>query len=104
MDILNEENGIKVVSKRREKRRLDRQKKIDERMKLFKIKSCEGTLFEKHVNKIDSNGGGYMAKHGTVLHYAQGTKHYSGVKTRSRKSYNGTENWSHKDRKRMLDE
>ena len=37
-----------------------------------------------------------MAKHGTLLHYARGSKRPS-QKTRKRNSHSGTENWCHKD-------
>jgi hypothetical protein len=59
-----------------------------------------GLLYEKHVEKINKNGCGYMAKSGTLLHFARGTNRAS-QKTRNRDSYDGTENWSYKDSKRM---
>lgn len=55
-----------------------------------------GTLYEKHVKKIEENGFGYMSKHGTKIHYIHGNKYTHG-KVRDRNSWSGTNNWNIKD-------
>lgn len=81
----------------RQERRQLRNKKIQKRKKVIKDGGYQGgTLYEKHTKKIEENGPGYMSKSGTLLHYAKGTNKRS-QKVRDRKSYNGTNNWSHND-------
>lgn len=85
----------------REERRNFRKNKIKKRESILKNGGEKnGTLYEKHINKVRNNGGGYMAKHGTLLHYANGTNSVS-KKTRNRNSYDGTENWSYNDSKKI---
>ena len=85
----------------RSERRRRRLKKIKQRENILKYNGFQqGSLYEKHRNKIKENGSGYMAKHGTLLHYANGTNHKS-QKVRDRSSYNGTNNWKHSDKKKM---
>ena len=55
-----------------------------------------GTLYASHVSKIRTNGEGYLAKHGTLLHYAKGSN-FSQGKVRDRKAWTGTNNWSPRD-------
>ena len=85
----------------REERRNLRDKKIKKRKEILKNGGFQGgSLYDKHVNKIEQNGLGYMSKHGTLLHFARGTDKCS-QKVRDRNSYNGTENWSWKDLKQI---
>lgn len=86
----------------RAKRRYARIKKVKQRLRVITEGgyAC-GSLCEKHVDKIKENGGGYMSKHGSLLHYARGTEPVS-EKVRDRKSYNGTMNWSYRDKKRIV--
>lgn len=78
----------------RRQRRLD---KINKREKILQANGFQqGSLYEKHRNKIKNNGLGYMSKHGTLLHYANGTNPKS-QKVRDRFSYNGTNNWKPRD-------
>ena len=77
-----------------------RNKKIKQRKRVIEAAGLRGgTLYERHREKIEANDG-YLAKHGTLLHYAQGTKKPS-QKTRDRNSYSGTNNWQRKDLARM---
>lgn len=86
----------------RSERRRRRLKKIKQREQILKINGFQdGSLYEKHRNKIKVNGSGYMSKHGTLLHYANGTNPKS-QKVRDRFSYNGTNNWKPRD-KRQID-
>lgn len=81
----------------RQERRLLRSKKLQKRKKILKDGGYQGgTLYDKHTKKIEEKGLGYMSKSGTLLHYARGTNKVS-QKVRDRKSYNGTNNWSHND-------
>lgn len=85
----------------RDERRMLREKKINKNKKILENGDFQGgTLYEKHRKKIEEKGYGYMAKHGTLLHFARGTKRAS-QKVRDRKAWSGTENWSHKDLKKM---
>lgn len=77
----------------RAERRQFRSTKIKQREEILKQSGFQGgLLYEKHVNKIKENGPGYMAKHGTLLHYVNGTNPVS-QKIRDRDSHNGTNNW-----------
>ena len=77
-------------------RRYRRHKKIQSRQRIINQSGLRGgTLYEKHREKIQENNG-YLAKHGTVLHYANGTKRPT-QKTRDRDSFAGTNNWQKKD-------
>ena len=81
----------------RAERRKRRALKIKKREDILKASGFRGgSLFEKHRNKIEDNGPGYMAKHGNLLHYARGTNPVS-QKVRDRDSYNGTNNWRARD-------
>lgn len=83
-------------------RRARRYKKIKQRERILNASGLAGgVLYEKHREKI-KHSRGYIAKHGTLLHYAQGTNRRS-QKTRDRKSHQGTENWSYKDKIRIQD-
>lgn len=83
-------------------RRRRRFRKIKQRERIIAASGLQqGSLYDRHKEKIETNTG-YLAKHGTILHYAKGTKPVS-QKTRNKKSYSGTENWSHKDRQRLDD-
>lgn len=83
-------------------RRARRYKKIKQRERILSASGLAGgTLYEKHREKI-KHSHGYLSKHGTLLHYAQGTNRRS-QKTRNRKSHQGTENWSYKDKIRIQD-
>jgi len=80
-------------------RRSLRETKIQKRESILKSGGFkEGTLYEKHREKVKEKGSGYMAKHGTLLHFAKGTNPNS-QKTRDRDSYNGTTNWGPRDTK-----
>lgn len=73
-----------------------RQRKIKQRKRAIEAAGLRGgTLYERHRKKITENDG-YLAKHGTLLHYANGTNRPS-QKTRDRNSYSGTTNWNKKD-------
>ena len=77
-------------------RRRRRYKKIQQRQRIIDQSGLRGgTLYERHRQKITKNNG-YLAKHGSVLHYAQGNNGASN-KTRDRQSWSGTNNWSAKD-------
>lgn len=83
-----------------EERRQRRYKKIKARQRIVEQSGLRGgTLYEKHREKINRNKG-YLAKHGTLLHYANGTNPPS-RKTRNRKAWSGTNNWSKKDLAKM---
>ena len=85
----------------RKYRRNFRDKKIKQRQKILKESGYKGgSLYEKHIKKIEDNGFGYMSKSGTLLHYVRGTNKPS-QKVRDRNSYNGTNNWGHRDSQRM---
>ena len=85
----------------REERRQLRLAKIKQREEILKAGGFRsGSMYEKHENKIKTNGSGYMSKHGTLLHYANGTNPVS-QKVRDRDSYNGTNNWKPNDKKQM---
>lgn len=84
-----------------EDRRRFRKNKIKQRENILKYGGSNGgTLYEKHIKKIEEKGTGFMAKHGTLLHYASGTHRGMG-KVRDRNSYNGTNHWNHNDRKQI---
>lgn len=84
-----------------EDRRRFRKNKMKQRENVLKYGGSQcGTLYEKHINKIEEKGVGFMSKHGTLLHYACGTNNSKG-KVRDRSSYNGTNHWNHNDRKQM---
>lgn len=86
----------------REFRRMARDKKIAKRKRIIEAGGLQGgSLYEKHRDKIEKNSG-YLDKHGTILHYGCGTKHTQG-KVRDRNSYDGTNNWKHRDIKQMDD-
>ena len=73
-----------------------RQRKIKRSKRIIQAAGLQGgTIYERHRRKIEQNDG-YLAKHGTLLHYARGTKKPS-QKTRDRSSFQGTNNWSKKD-------
>ena len=85
----------------RAERRYRKRLKIEKRKEILRETGYQtGLLYEKHVDKI-KNSDGYMAKHGTLLHYAMGSVRTE--KTRDKKGYSGTNNWSYRDRKKMLD-
>lgn len=85
----------------RAERRFRRENKIKQREKVIKDSGFRGgTVYKKHRNKITNKGSGYMAKHGTLLHYANGTNSES-QKVRKRNSWNGTENWRARDIRQM---
>ena len=85
----------------RQERREVRSIKIKKRERLLeKLGLQYGSIYEKHRKKIRKSKG-YMAKHGTFLHYAQRRKR--SVNVREKNSYNGTNNWSHRDRKQIDD-
>lgn len=77
-------------------RRYRRHKKIQARQRVVEQSGLRGgTLYERHRQKIQRNKG-YFSKHGSLLHFANGTKPPS-QKTRNRDSYAGTNNWKKKD-------
>ena len=85
----------------REERRQLRQSKIKQREEIIKQNGYkDGSLYTKHADKIKEKGPGYMSKHGTLLHYANGTNKVS-QKVRDRNSYNGTTNWKPNDIRQM---
>lgn len=66
----------------REERRLFRQKQLEKCKRVLESSGFkQGTLYNKHVEKIEDKGFGYMSKHGNMLHYIRGTN-----KKRRRKS------------------
>ena len=81
-------------------RRYRRYKKIRSRQRVIDQSGLQGgTLYERHREKIQKNNG-YLAKHGSLLHYARGTNPPT-KKTRDRKSFSGTNNWKSKDKARI---
>ena len=77
-----------------------RQRKIKQRKRIIEMAGLQGgPLYERHRQKIEAHDG-YLTKHGTLLHFAKGTKKPT-QKTRDRNSYQGTNNWSHKDLARL---
>lgn len=91
-----------MIHKNRKNRRYIRDKKIKKRLRLMKeLGSQSGTMYEKHVEKIETKGGGYMAKSGTFTHYSQ--KSHYGRKTRDRNNYGKSENWKVRDKRQMED-
>lgn len=90
-----------MIHKKRENRRYIRNKKIQKRLTtLEELGTRGGLIYEKHIKKISENGGGYMSKHGTLMHYSKGS--HSALKTRNKNGYGSSERWSRHD-KRQLD-
>lgn len=84
----------------RAERRLKRKLAIERRKEVLKSTGYkQGVIYEKHVEKIKMSDG-YMAKHGTLLHYAQGSIRTE--KTRDKSGYAGTNNWAYRDKKQIL--
>lgn len=87
-----------MIHKNRANRRYIKNKKIQKREKLLKeLGTRGGTLFEKHIDKINKSSG-YMSKHGNYTHY--GNKSHYGPKTNS-KDYGPAKRWSHKDKQQI---
>ena len=85
----------------RAERRKRRESKIKQREEIIKISGLkQGTVYRIHREKLEEKGPGYMSKHGTLLHYANGTKFTLG-KVRKRNSWTGTNNWKARDIKQM---
>lgn len=83
-------------------RRKRRYQKIRKRQRIIEQSGLrEGLLYERHRDKIQRNNG-YLSKHGTLLHFAKGTKRPT-QKTRNRKSFTGTNNWNKKDIAQLQD-
>lgn len=88
-----------MIHRHRGNRRLARAKKIERRKRLLEeLGTKGGTLYEKHVEKVEKSGG-YMAKHGTYGHYGQ-LSHY-GEKTRDNDRYGKNESWKHSDQQKL---
>ena len=88
-----------MIHRHRGNRRLARAKKIARRKRLLEeLGTRGGTLYEKHVEKVEKSGG-YMAKHGTYGHYGQ-LSHY-GEKTRDNDRYGKNESWKHSDQQKL---
>ncbi len=84
----------------RAERRFKKKLAIERRKEILKATGYkQGLLYEKHVEKIKASDG-YMAKHGTLLHYAQGSTITE--KTRDKSGYAGTNNWSYRDKKQIV--
>ena len=84
----------------RAERRIKKRLAIERRKEILKATGYkQGLLYKKHVEKIKMNDG-YIAKHGTLLHYAQGSTITE--KTRDKSGYAGTNNWSYRDKKQIL--
>lgn len=93
--------GKNRITRGRLWRRESRELYIEKREEIIKNSGFkQGTIYKKHRDKIRNSGAGYMAKHGVLLHYANGYSRAS-QKVRDRKSYNGTNNWSRHDIKQM---
>lgn len=89
-----------MIHKSRASRRYQRNKKIEQRLKIRKeLGAPGGTIYEKHNQKIDENGGGYMAKHGTLKHYSKAS-HY-GRKTTARDKYGKVTDYKRLDQQRL---
>lgn len=85
-----------MIHRNRGNRRYVKEKKILHRMEIVQDLGFNGgSLYEKHQKKIEINGGGYMAKHGTLMHFARGS-HLS-IKTRDKSRYGKNESWSKRD-------
>lgn len=74
--------------------------KLNNAKELQKWLDCKAALYTKDIAKKIEAHDGYLTKHGTLLHFAKGTKKPT-QKTRDRNSYQGTNNWSHKDLARL---
>lgn len=79
--------------------RLDyKHKKLNKRKRIMQDMGLRGgTLFERHVDKIEHSLG-YVAD-GNIMHYANGSA--TGEKTRDRDRYGKVERWKHCDGKRI---
>ena len=91
-----------MIHKRRENRRYFKNKKIKKRLSTIKeLGFNDGSLYEKHKNKIEENGGGYMSKSGTLMHYAKGSKRT--LKTNNKGNYGPAKLYKKHDMQELLD-
>lgn len=93
---VNEEGTCENYRGTAERRRNTR-RKLNKRKKMMKDLGLQGgTLYEKHVKKVEKSAG-YMRK-GHVSHFVQCGFN---EKTRDRNRYGKSENWKHAEKQRI---